>query len=129
MRYNYDRSFKFKFQDDNWEGYLITEDEMKELDASIPDGDGVHSDGDNNPAMIVTDQRCFFMTEGNINPIIVGHELLHMFVEYLYITSADIDTDQFEEIMADFIGNNIDKFIKKRNQLLKKFKKLETGEI
>ncbi len=124
MKFDYDRSFKFKVMDDTWEAYLVTEDELKELDAKYhtdPDFDG----DDNVPALVLTEKKSLFITEGHVNKNIINHELFHIFNEYFYIGSADLDVDQYEEVVASFLENSLDKYLKVRNKLYNQYKKLE----
>lgn len=112
---SFDRSFTFKINDNTWTGALITEEEAIELD----------TDGEGFSAMFSPTKKTLFVTEGNVTKEDIGHELTHLFVDSLCTTSANLTVDQFEEIIAEFIGHNVDKFIKKRNMLFKKFKQLE----
>lgn len=124
MQYDYDRSFTFKVNDDVWEAYLVTEDELKELDAKT--GDDPEFEGDDDvPAMVIPNKKCLFITEGHVTKNIINHELFHIFVEYFYIGSADLDTDQFEEVVASFLEHRLDSYLKIRNLLYRKYKKLE----
>ncbi len=118
MKHSFDRSFTFKFHDDDWEAYLITEEEFIELNENDEDIDTEAI------AMILMKDKCLFITEGNIDKITIGHELYHMFVKYFYIESADLTVDQFEEINAEFFGSEVDKFIKIRDELYNKYKEL-----
>lgn len=117
MKFQYDRGFKFNLNGDDWEAYLVTKEELIEHYAE---------DGETEPdAFVDTENRCLFVSERCVSKEILGHELLHMFVESFHINSANLDVDQFEEIIAEFLGYSVDKFIKTRNQLYKKFKKFE----
>lgn len=117
MQYAYDRSFKFKINDDFWEFYLITEEEAVELD----------DDDEGFKAITFTkeDGRCMFVVEGNVTKQIIGHELFHVYVSYFNIDSANLDVDTFEEIIAEFLETSLDKFVKMRNKLFNRYKKLE----
>lgn len=112
---HFDRSFKFKINDTTWTGALITAEEAIEQD----------DDGEGFSAMFSPVEKMLFVTEGNITKEDIAHELLHLYVDCLCTNSANLDVKQFEEIIAEFIGHNVEKFIKKRNMLYKKFKKLE----
>lgn len=116
--FSYDRSFTFNFQGDEWEAYLITEEEFKELNED--DGD-VEDDA---IAMVLTKKKCLFLTEGNVDKITIGHELYHMRISYLHLNSADLTVDQFEEVNAEFLGYEVDKFVRIRDELYMKFKEL-----
>lgn len=124
MKFQYDRSFKFNFHDDEWEAYLITQEEFKELSDTIDVDETTPDVDEDSIAMVLNTQKCLFLTEGNINKVTIGHELYHMFVRYFYIGSADLTVDQFEEINAEFLGDDVDKFIEIRNELYQKFKEL-----
>jgi len=122
MTYNYDRSFKFKLNDDIWEAYIITEDEAKELDDKENDSD------DGFCALTLRkDNKChLFIVEKHITKNVITHELFHIYVLYMCLESATgIEIGDFEEIIAEFLEYHLDKFIKMRNKLYKKFKKLE----
>lgn len=124
MKYSYDRSFKFKINDDTWEAYLITEDELKELDANTGD-DPLFEGDDDLPAMVLPSEKCLFLAEGNVDKGIIAHELFHVYNEYFHTKSANLDVDQYEEVVANFLEERLDMFCKKRNFLYKKFKKFE----
>lgn len=124
MKYEFDRSFKFKINEDTWEAYLITLEELKELDANTGE-DPLFEGDDDTPAMILTEKKCLFIVEGNTDKGIIAHELFHIFVEYFNTQSADLDVDQFEEVVANFLEKRLDVFLKIRNKLYNKFKKLE----
>lgn len=119
MKHNYDRSFKFKINDDSWEGYLITEDEALELDMKKNDIE------DGFAALTSTDDRCLFIVETHVTKNIIAHELFHIYVSYFHIDSANVTIHQFEEIVAEFLEVNLSKFIKKQNYIFKKYKQLE----
>ena len=121
MKYDYDRSFIIKINDDPWEIYLLTEEEAHELDEKLNDSTNGFA------ALTLTgkDGPCLFFTEGNVTKGIVSHELFHLYVSYFHIDSADITVVQFEEIVAEFLEQNLDKFTKTRNKLFKKLKALE----
>ena len=120
MKYGFDRFFKFKINDDEWEMYLVTEEEYIELDNEDDDGKE-EAQG----AMVKLDEKCLFVCEGNVNKGIITHELFHIYVDSFHLDSAEIDVDSFEEIVASFLQYQLDKFIKKRNQIYKQFIKLE----
>jgi hypothetical protein len=119
MKYQFDRSFTFKFNEDKWEAYLITHEEAFELDEKVNDMD------EGFRAITLMDENCLFIVEGSVTRNIVAHELVHIVTKYFYLNSADITVIQYEEIMAEYMEENLDKFIKKRNYLFKKFKQLE----
>lgn len=125
MQFQYDRSFKFKLNEDVWEAYLLTDQESKELDSLESDEEDKSGEGEDFPGMILPNKKCLFLVEGHVTLEYIGHELLHMFVESMYLGSANLDTEQFEEVMAEFLGYNVDKFIKIRNKLYRRYKKLE----
>jgi hypothetical protein len=128
MHYNYDRSFKFKINSDSWECYLVTDEELKELDAQEGNDLEDHLDDDDNddaPAMILTQKKCLLICEGCIRKDIVAHELFHIMVEYFYTGSANLTVDQFEEVVANFLEQRLDYFVRTRNSLYKRFKRLE----
>jgi hypothetical protein len=121
MKYVFDRSFKFKVNEDEWQGYLITEDEAKELDEKFNDVDI----GFGALTLTKDDGRCLFVVEGHVTKNIIVHELFHIYVSYFCLGSTDVSLDDFEEIIAEFLELHLTKFIKKSNSLYKKFKKLE----
>lgn len=122
MKYQYDRSFIMNIMDDAWEIYLLTEEEAEELDQELNDSEGSFR------ALTLTgeDGRCIFFVEGSVSKSVVTHELFHLYVSYLHIDSADITIEQFEEIIAEFLEANLDKFIKTKNKLYNKLKTLGT---
>lgn len=124
MKYNYDRSFKFKINDDTWEAYLITTEELQELDASTGD-DPLYEGDDETPAMVMPRKKCLFIVEGHVDKQIIAHELFHIWNEYFFIESADLTVEQYEEVIAKFLEEKLDTFVKMRNKLYNKFKTLE----
>jgi hypothetical protein len=119
MKFKYDRSFKFKINDDVWEGYLLTEEEALELDSKLNDSD------DGFQAITLLTDKCLFVTEGSVDKETITHEAFHVYVYYLHIDSSKLTVAQFEETIAEFLGSNLVKFTKKCNYLYNKFKKLE----
>lgn len=117
MKYSHDRSFKMKIQDDWWEIYLLTEEEAIELDEDFPNGFR---------ALTLTneDKRCIFFTEGNSDKNTITHELFHLYVSYFHLSSTELDNDSFEEICAEFLEQNLDKFIRIRNKIYNKLRRL-----
>lgn len=120
MKYDFERSFKLKIHDDFWEFYLITDSEAEELDMKLNDSnDGFRA------LTIVNSDRCIFFVEGSTSKNVITHELFHLYVSYLHLDSADVDLDTFEEIIAEFLEANLDKFIRIRNKIYNKLQKLE----
>jgi hypothetical protein len=114
MKYSYDRAFRLKINDDRWEFYLITEEEADELDEDT-----------GFKAMTQTEEKCMFFVEGSTTKNIITHELFHLYVSYFHLDSANINLEMFEEIVAEFLEMNLEKFIRVRNKIYNKFKKLE----
>jgi hypothetical protein len=115
MKYpQFDRHFKFRFFDDIWEAYLITEEELTEL-----------NDGEKGSALTIDTENCIFIDEDCLTKRYVTHELFHIRVKYFHLHSAEIDCSMFEEICAEWAGHELESFLKKRNQIFNKFKKLE----
>lgn len=112
MKYDFDRAFRLKINDDWWEFFLITEEEANELD------DGFR-------AMTNTETKCMFFVERSTTKNIVTHELFHLYVSYFHLDSADVNIETFEEIVAEFLEANLDKFIKIRNKIFNRLQKLE----
>lgn len=119
MKYAFDRGFKFKLNEDSWEGYIITLEEAIEFDQKVNEMD------DGFRAITLMDENCLFLVEGSVTKNIIAHELIHMVTKYFYLNSADISVVQYEEIMAEYFEENLDKFTRKRNSIFKQFKKLE----
>lgn len=115
MKYpQFDRSFNFKFFEEPWEGYLITQEELTEL-----------NDGEEGIGLTIDEDNCVFIVEENLTKKIVAHEMFHMRVKYFHLGSTDIDRKTFEEMCAEWAGYELEAFLKKRNQIFKKFKTLE----
>lgn len=125
MNYKFDRGFNFKINSTQWECYLITIEESIEVDEIILSYNDDHTAGEEFPGMTLPYKKVIFIVEGNVNKNIIGHELFHAIVDSFNIGSADLNIDQFEEVVADYLGYNVEDFIKLRNRLLKKFIKLE----
>lgn len=100
-----------RINDDWWEFYLITEEEADDL------SDGFRGMTDDS-------QKCMFIVEGQNFKNILSHELLHLYSYYFCTDSAGITKDQYEELVAEFLEHHLDKFIKTRNKLVKRFEKL-----
>lgn len=117
MKYSYDRSFKLKINDDWWEFYLVTEEEAEEIS---DDGKGFR-------ALTLTgeDGPCIVFVEGHVTKNVVSHELFHLYVSYFFLDSANIDINDFEEIVAEFLEASLDKFLKIRNKIYNKLMKLD----
>lgn len=124
MKFEYDRYFKFRFNDDDWEAYLITPEEFKELDDKLV-FEEEEAEAEEAVAMVLTKRNCLILIEGNVDEVTIGHELYHMYVHYFNLESAELTVDQFEEVNAEFIGQHINKFIRIRDELYSKFKELE----
>ena len=118
-KYPFDRKFRIKIHDDWWQMYIVTEEEAVELDVICNDStDGFR-------ALTYTSEKCMFVVETYISKDIIAHELFHVYVKYFHMTSAEITVSQFEEVVADFLEENLDKFVKMRNKLYNRFRKLE----
>lgn len=120
MKYKFDRSFKMKIQDDVWEIYLITDEEANELDEKINDS----TDGFRALTLTGEDGQCIFFVEDSFNKNIVTHELFHLYVSYFHLDSAGVNVDSFEEVVAEFLEANLDKFIRIRNRMFNKLRRL-----
>ena len=120
----FDRSFKFVINDDEWTCFLITEEEGIELDEII---NGDEADTESFVGMVTFAPRCLYLAESGLEKSTVAHELFHIVVYYLHLNSADLDTSQFEEVLAVWIENEVDKFIRTRDKLYEKFKTLENS--
>lgn len=121
MKYKFDRSFTMSIMDDAWEIYLITEEEASELDEQLNDS----NTGFRALTLTGDDGKCIFFVEGSVTKNVVVHELFHLYVSYFHLDSANITIEQFEEIIAEFLEANLDKFIKTKNKLFNKLKTLE----
>jgi regulator of sigma D len=119
MSHTYDRSFSLKINEETWTFFLITEEEATELDQKLNDLE------EGFKALTVLDDRSVFIVEGSVNQKIIAHELFHIFVWYLRLHSADITVDNFEEIIAELLENDLDRFLKIRKKIYNKYKKLE----
>lgn len=121
MPHQFDRHFKFKINDDTWSFFLITEQEAHELDQKLNDLD------EGFRAMTVKEDRSLFVVEGNVTKEIINHELFHIYVSYFYLDSASLSNEEFEEIIAEFLERDMEKFMKKRNIIYRKYKELNSG--
>lgn len=124
MLFNYDRYFTFKVYGDTWEAYLVTNEELKEIDARESE-DPFDEGEDGVPAMILPSKKCLFLSDDKVNKNLITHELFHIIVEYFHIESAHLEVDQFEEVVANFLENRLDYFIKIRNSIYRKYLKLQ----
>lgn len=116
MKYQYDRSFKFKIRDDSWECYIVTDEEAAEL---WEKSEGFRG-------LTITEEKCIFINEEHLDKATIMHELFHLHVEYLHLSSADLSVDTFEEIIAVLLENEIDKLVKLRDRLYNKFTKINS---
>lgn len=110
--------------DDEWQVYILTSEEAIELDEKLNDSE----DGFRALTLTGEDGRCIFFVEGSITKAVVIHELFHLYVSYFHLDSADVTIEQFEEIIAEFLEANLDKFVKTKNKLYTALKKLEEAE-
>lgn len=118
MKYpQFDRGFKFSFFEEPWEGYILTEEELIEL-----------NDSKECAALTIYENNAIFISEGSVSKRVVTHEMFHMRVKYFHLDSTEIDRAGFEEMCADWAGYELEAFLKKRNQIFKKFKKLEDSK-
>lgn len=124
MKHTFDRCFKFKVGDESWEAYLITLEEMIELNS---DDDDIEVDEETKGFVDFKD-KCFFIQEGCVNKGTIRHELLHVYINQHNLESADVTVDQLEEIIATFFERHHDKYVKKVNQLYKKYKAFEGAQ-
>lgn len=120
--HQYDRYFKFKINEDTWMLYLLTEEEAIELDEKV---NGDDASGDPFAGMVTFEDRCLFLVESKANKGTILHELVHIYIDYMNLGSANLDVDQFEEVIAVWLENNVDKLIKMRDNIYRKYKKLE----
>lgn len=125
FQHDFDRSFRFKINNIFWECYLITREESVEVDEIVLSYNDDHVPGVEFPGMTLPYKKTMFIVESHVNKNIIGHELFHAIVDSFNIGSADLTNDQFEEVIADYLGYNVENFIKLRNKLYKKFVKLE----
>lgn len=117
--YDYERKFKMSINDDIWQFYLITEEEANELDEKL------HDQKDGFRGLTDVENKCVFIQEGHVDKSTIGHELFHVQVDYFNLSSADLDIDSFEEVVAVYLERNLDKFVRIRNKIYKRYKKLE----
>lgn len=120
MKYKFDRYFKTKINDQVWECYIVTKEEGIELKDDILEEEDEDFEG-----MVSFPDKCIFIGEESVDKETITHELFHVTVDSFHISSASLDVDQFEEIMAVWAEYDLDKFIKTRNKLFKKFKNLK----
>lgn len=122
MKYDFDRHFKMRINDDWWEFYLVTEEEMGDVTEEQLGERDIKCYG---LTLTNGDGYCMLIVEGYVTKNLINHELFHLYVSYFNLGSSGIDVDTFEEITAEFLQFNLDKFIKTRNKLVKRFQKLE----
>lgn len=126
MTFTFDRFFKFKIRDEKWNCYLITDEEMIEVEQSIyPENEIKESSA----GLLYFAGKSLFINEEHLNKATILHELFHIHIDYLHLSSADLDVDTFEEVIAVFLENEIDKLVKMRNKLYNKFIKVGKNEI
>lgn len=117
----FDRKFKMKINDDTWHFILITEEEALDVDREIND----LTEGFRALTLTGDDGRAIFIVEGSVTKGVINHELFHLYVSYFHLDSANIEIEDFEEVVAEFLESNLDKFIRIRNKIYNKLKKLE----
>lgn len=111
---DYNRTFTTKINDDTWTFTLITDEEAIELDEEYHDSSAGFR------ALTILEDKAIFLVEGNVTKGTIMHELFHVAVYYMHLGSADLTTDAFEEVIAVYMENEIDKLIKLRNRVYNK---------
>jgi|SRR6266853_2138735 len=70
--------------------------------------------GDDSGAIMDPDEKTLNFRDDNLEPEIIGHELMHAFFGYLHLDSVvDPRIDDIEEIMASWQGTNFIRFHEK----------------
>lgn len=79
--------------------------------------------GDDSLAMTLTDKKTIDFNKKSFTIETVRHELFHVFHYGLYLGSAeDLNKDDYEEILAEMVSNNLEKMIRISNKIYKELK-------
>lgn len=108
------KTVRFTFKGDLWNVYLVPADEMEHLagDADVP------------AYVEPIDQEIYFSDDSELNLANVLHELWHVAFSYQYIASANLTSDQTEEVSAEVFSTDGEKLVRLGYDLLTVLKEL-----
>lgn len=108
------KTVRFTFKGDLWNVYLVPAAEMEHLagDADVP------------AYVEPIDQEIYFSDDSELNLPNVLHELWHVAFSYQYIASANLTSDQTEEVSAEVFSTDGERLVRLAHELLTVLKEL-----
>lgn len=97
---------------DLWNVYLVS------------DSDNVAIDEDAAASIDLLNKEIFFR-ESECSIETVRHELFHLYVDYCFIGTANLDQDQMEEVACELFSYRADQILKKAEQIHTKLMELK----
>ena len=79
--------------------------------------------GPGTAAITIGETRCIIFSEDSVDLATVIHECVHAYYSDLCVGSADLTSDQIEEVFAEMFSQYGDEIIKQSRKLLKALKK------
>ncbi len=70
-------------------------------------------------AITYGEERTIYFRPSHIDLPTIIHELFHAYCKELFLNSANLDIDQHEEVIAEFLGDYLSELNRKANQLHK----------
>lgn len=107
--------FRVTLNDDEWTVYITDEVNITSL----------VDDGSSPAAFIEFDKREMYFDKDHLSLGVVRHEMTHVAISYLCLDDANFDSNQLEEVMADFMCKRLDWFLEKSNYIYNELLKLK----
>ena len=79
-------------------------------------------EGDDSDAMTHGSKRKMIFDASKLSLGACRHELFHAYCTNLYLNSAEISVDQFEEIVAEWAEDHLDEWAKKASEMYTKMR-------
>jgi hypothetical protein len=109
-----ERSCKIEILHTTWTFKVVSPEAFKKIAKEY----GVQ----NAAAMASAGNSTAYFTEDKLDKETVGHELFHAIVFSFPTGDAFLNLEQFEEVIANYLGRHVDKFIKMRDLIFNKLK-------
>lgn len=108
------KTVRFSYKGDVWNVYLVPAPEME------------HLAGDNEtPAFVEPlDQEIYFSDDSELKMHNVLHELWHVAFSYQYVATANLNSDQMEEVSAEVFSLESERLVRLAYELLQALKEL-----
>lgn len=82
-------------------------------------------EGEDSEAMTHGSKRKMVFDASKLSLGACRHELFHAYCTNLYLNSAEVGVDQFEEIVAEWAEDHLDEWIKKASEMYSKMRESE----